>query len=328
MDKNYYDVLGVQENATNEEIKKAFRKKATKYHPDKNKGSDKKFKEINEAYSVLSKNKAKYDNSRKQSDGNPFNPFATQSPFSNQGWSERYDFGDIFNAFNNKYTNKKQNFHEESLDIIHNVEITLEDVYNNTNKIIKYKRKEVCQSCQGTGQDINSKIHEQCKYCINGSDEYGLPCTVCGGLGKIYKDVCKACKGDRVLSKETKFTLNSIFKINNSTSKYLKGYGHCSKYYPNKVGMLILNVNYEIDTNYRFTKQGIMKKLDLHYKDAIEGNKYQFTHLDGQKIQIKIPTKTKDGDLITIPNKGLLFEENHRGHFIFKVNIIIDYTKL
>jgi len=204
--KNYYEILGVSENATKEDIKKAFRKKASKYHPDinKDKNSEKKFKEINEAYSVLTKEKNKYDNTRKYGNFNSFSNsnngfenfnfggFGGFSGFDNFGkWDIEFGFDDVFNAFNNRY--KKKTYYEENLDINHNIKLTLKDIYNNSNIKINYNRKEVCQTCQGTGQDINSGFKHTCKYCSNGKDEFNFPCQICGGLGKIYNNVYILC---------------------------------------------------------------------------------------------------------------------------------------
>lgn len=333
--KDYYDILGVKKDASQEEIKKAFRKKASKYHPDinKDKDSEKKFKEINEAYSVLTKEKNKYDNTRRYGNfnsfykNNNFNGFGNFENFGNFGvWDVEFDFGDIFNAFNNRY--KKKRNYEENLDINYNIKLTLEDIYNNSDIKIVYNRKEICQHCQGTGQDIGSIFKHKCNYCINGKDEFGFPCQICGGLGKIYENECNYCKGNKLVNKKISFSLNNVYKITNDITKYLKGYGHYSQYYPNKVGMLILNIRCDFDSSFEITTKGLIKKLNLHFQDAIDGEKYVFKNLNNKNLKIKIPKKTQDGDLIRIPNKGLLKDKNNRTDLLFKINIIIDYEKL
>ena len=273
--KDYYKILGVDKNASEEEIKKQYKKLAVLYHPDKNKGdkqSEKKFKEINEAYQVLTKQKQKYDLDRNNDHGfRGFGGFGFD-PF------ESFNINEIFNAFNNRYSSQ-QNYHE-NLDINYNLTITLEDVYNNRTIDIKYNRREPCYDCNGTGQDIKSSIKEKCKYCNNGRDSFGLPCQICGGLGNIYTQKCKVCSGEKVVSKEMHFSLNNIYKIDSDFKKYLKNYGHYSKFYKNKVGKLILNIKYEFDNNYVVSQRGLIKKINLHYEDAIKGNEYEFTHLD------------------------------------------------
>jgi molecular chaperone DnaJ len=326
--KDYYQILGVDKGASEEEIKKAYKKKAVQYHPDKNKGnkdSENKFKEINEAYQVLTKNKNEYDN---RGFSNPFEGFSSNNPFGGFG-GDFFNFmnpNDIFNAFSNRY--RQTNFHQENLDINYNITISLEDVYNNRELNISYSRRESCPVCQGSGQDKTSGVKSKCNNCHAGKDAFGFACQSCGGTGKIYNNKCNMCKGKGMIDKQLSFTLNNTYKINQNTTKYLKGYGHHSKTIPGKVGILILNIKYDFDSKYRLTNKGLFKKLDLHYQDAIDGNPHEFKHLDGKKIKINIPKKTKDGDLIRLPNKGLLVNKTDRNDLIFEVNIIIDYEKL
>lgn len=324
--KDYYQILGVSRDASPEEIKKAYKKQSLKHHPDRNKGdkqSEEKFKEINEAYQVLSKNKQTYDNRGH----NPFEGFSTNNPFGGFG-SDFFDFtnpNDIFNAFKNRY---RQSNYQENLDINYNISINLEDVYNNRELNVSYSRREPCPICQGTGQDKSSGVRSKCNNCHNGKDAFGFACESCGGTGKHYNNKCQTCRGTGMIEKQMIFTLNNIYKINQDMTKYLKGYGHHSKTIPGKVGKLILNVRYDFDSNYKITNHGLYKKLDLHYQDAIDGNPYEFTHLDGKKIKIKIPKKSQNGDLIRLPQKGLLINKTTRNDLIFEINIVIDYERI
>jgi molecular chaperone DnaJ len=326
--KNYYDILGISENATDKEIKQAFRKKATEYHPDKNNGdknSETKFKEINEAYDVLSKKRTQYDNARK----NPFSEFG----FSNGGFSDfGFDFGinieDIFNSYNNRY--RRPSYSEENLDIIYNINISFKDVYLNNEINIKYNRNELCEDCQGTGNDIKSGVKYSCKYCHNGKDEYGLPCQICGGTGKIYNKYCSKCNGDKLIKKDIQFKLNNVYRIDSTITQHLKGYGHQSKFVKGKKGKLILNIKYVHDMNFQRDNynSNIYTYLNVHFQDAIDGNVVYFTNVDNKKIKIKIPKKSKDSDKIKLHGKGLLKNKTERGDLILNINVIIDYDKL
>jgi molecular chaperone DnaJ len=321
--KDYYSVLGVDSNSSINDIKKAYKKLANKYHPDrKETGDENKFKEINEAYQVLTKEKEKYDNLR---NGGGFDGFGG---FGGFGGFNDFDFHfngeDIFNAFKNRYT---QSYSQENLDIIYNLTINLEDVYNNREIKISYDRNEPCDACNATGQDEKSGVKEKCKYCNGGKDSFGFRCGVCGGSGKIYNKHCNTCKGNKVIKKQINFSLNNLYRINKSFVKYLKNYGHYSKQFPNKIGKLILEVKWDMDSDYTITNKGLLKNLNIHYEDAIKGNPILFDNLDGKKLKINLPKKTKDGDLIKIPKKGMLLDKTNRGDFLFKINIIIDYER-
>jgi molecular chaperone DnaJ len=240
-----------------------------------------------------------------------------------------FDFNnpnDIFNAFNNRY--KKTTFYQENLDIQYNISLTLEDIYNNREFQIKYHRRETCPTCQGSGQDKNSGIKSKCTHCHNGKDSFGFACEYCGGTGSFYNKHCKTCKGSKTIEKEMIFSLNNVYKITGDVTKYLKNYGHQSKQIPGKFGKLILNIKYSIDEQYRITNKGLIKKLNLHFEDAIKGNPYEFKHLDGKTLKVKIPKGTKDGDLIRLPNQGVLINQNTRNDMIFSINIIIDYSRI
>jgi len=324
--KDYYKVLGVDKKASQDEIKKAYRKKAVQTHPDKHGGDDTEFKEINEAYQVLGDEK-----NRKQYDMGGMN-----SNFSGQGG---FDIHDIFSSFGNGFDPFDMFFrggggsgYHENLDLMVNVDITLHDVYNNTDKTIKFNRNVTCDVCNGTGFDPDSDSH-QCDVC-GGDGRVWEPmfgyqkCKYCQGSGRIHTGTCKKCNGKKVIEKKEEFKLNNIYKIRSSDRQILRGYGNQSKYYLNKIGNLVLNINYLHDNKYKLKEDGLYYRLDLHYEDAINGMNIEYKHLDNKKYKLKIPKKTNDGDILRMKGKGLLINGKVRQDLFVKINIIIDYNRL
>jgi DnaJ-class molecular chaperone len=108
----------------------------------------------------------------------------------------------------------------------------------------------------------------------------------------------------------------------------LKDYGHQSKYYRNKLGILIIKANYIKDDRYQILQnRDLLYKLDLHFQYVINGYDFEYEHLDGKKYKIKIPPKTKDGDLLKIDGKGIILDASlKRSDLIFRINVIIDYN--
>jgi molecular chaperone DnaJ len=148
------------------------------------------------------------------------------------------------------------------------------------------------------------------------------------GEGVIYSEQCKTCKGEKVIIKETEITLQNISKLRNNTRNIHPGYGHQSKYYREKVGSLVLNINIIIDNDFQFSGNDIYKTLNIHFQDAIDGKSVEYTHVDDTKIKIKLPEKSQNNNIISLKNKGLLKNEKDRGDLLVKINIIIDYDRL
>jgi len=337
--KNYYQELGLDKNVSEEEIKKAYRKLAHKYHPDKNNGdksSELKFQTINEAHSILSDLKTKQEYDQRSPHGKSYSPFngfgnGFEFHFGNAGnpndiFSQMFGGNSPFgNPFGNPF--QREEF-RENLDINVNTTINLKQIYLNENLVLHFKKLVHCDDCKGTGFDKQSHS-DVCEICNGTGRNNNNVCEYCKGDGKIYTGQCKTCKGEKVILRDTEVTIQNLSQLRNSAKNSHRGYGHQSKYYREKVGNLILNINIDRNDGYQIINNTqLSKSIDVHYQDAINGDEFLFSHIDDSKIKIKLSEKTKNDDIIRIIQKGLLRSDNTRDDLYLKVNIIIDYNKI
>lgn len=221
MSKDYYDVLGVNKNASKEEIKKAFHKLAHSYHPDKNGGDDKKFKEVNEAYQVLSdeKKRSNYD----QFGSADMNGFGNSGfggfDFTGQGGGVEFDMGDLGDIFGDFFgggfgRNKQKIKKGRDLEVL--IDLTFEESIFGVDKKITLDRFSYCDKCDGTGAKKGTKMNT-CKTCngqgqvkeikrsILGSFQTVKTCEDCFGSGKVPSEKCEDCFGSGIYKKEKIF---------------------------------------------------------------------------------------------------------------------------
>jgi len=332
LSKDYYSILGIDKNTDIKDIKKAYRKKATESHPDKKDGDDSVFKEINESYQILKDNKTKDRYDIQSQYGKNYDP---NSQFMGGGFSGFDGFpgfdniNDIFGSFFGG--NRKTEFSEQ-LDIQVTRKITLKDVYKNNDIKVVFERDISCNICHGTGFDMSSKPYK-CDVCDGKGHTWESPfghvkCKYCRGTGKIHSGTCDTCRGKKTINKTEDFQLSNVYRIRESDTKYIKGYGHQSKHYINKRGSLILNIIYEHDNRYEIKSNGLYYYIDIHYDDAINGTDMIYNHLDDKSYNIKIPKKTKDKDILKMRRMGLFSDNKMRQDLFIVVNIIIDYDKI
>jgi DnaJ-class molecular chaperone len=287
--KNYYQELGLDKNASDDDIKKSYRKLAHQYHPDKNAGhkdAESKFQRINEANQILSDSKSKQEYDQRSQHGNAYSPFNSNSfefhfgndDFFSQFFGGNSPFGsggfNPFDPFNRQV--------RENLDINFNVNINLKQVYLNEKLEIKYKRNVWCENC-----------------------------------------------AEKIELKDAEVTLQNLYQIRQSFRNMQRGYGHQSKHYKEKQGSLVLNINLERNDEYQIMNNyELHRVIDVHFQDAIDGVEFLYTHIDDTKIKIKLPTKSKNNDILKVKEKGLLLNENDRSDLFLKINIIIDYDRI
>lgn len=309
MTKDYYKVLGVDKNVDESTLKKTYRKLSKKYHPDVNKddpSAEEKFKEVAEAYNILS------DPQKKQN----YDTFGTPdgrggNPFSGGG----FDMGDIFSSFfgeeGNPFGGKRQQQKRfKGTDIRVNIKLSLEDIFGGIYKKIKYKRNVSCDSCNSTGGETTT-----CSMCrgsgqINrvtttpfGKIQNTTICPTCGGEGSVIIKPCKKCNGSGVSLKEETVDFEIPKGIIDGEYLAMRGKGNAVK--KGISGDLIINIVEIPHKIFKRKQQDIHQRINLSYKDLVLGCSPELDTLDG-KIRIKIKEGTEVGHLLRVPQKGLV----------------------
>ena len=317
--EDYYEILGVSKDASKEEIKKAYKKLAKKYHPDINKSPDaeEKFKKINEAAAVLLD-----ENKRKNYDrfGSNFENTGFGYDFSN------FDFEDLFNNIFGFDFNFKEKRKAEDIKV--NLEVTLKELYYNEEVSFNIEKNEVCDLCKGRGAEKEEDIIV-CNTCkgtgkirfvkktIFGSFVSESYCKDCNGKGKIIVKACKKCKGKGIIKKNKKIKLKLKGSYEDKDIIRIVGEGEPGVNIPNGDLYVILNVKKEKDIH--------KKGLDLYYNVKIPFYKMilggeEKINLFDKKISFKIPENSQHDDVLKI--KGLGFSDNNiRGNLYLKLKV-------
>lgn len=357
MAKNYYDILGVGKSASKDEIKKAFRNLAHKYHPDKKGGDAEKFKEINEAYSVLSddQKRAQYDTYGQTFGANSqggfggfggnWEDFVRQAGFSskNRGWdfsgfgsvgegfsAQGFDLGDIFGEIFGGRRQKTKRGRDISIDI----ELSFEEAVFGTERNILLNKVSVCQTCGGSGAkppasggkpetvtcsacNGKGKIREM-KRSIFGSIEMTRVCDACFGSGKVPKDKCSACDGLGILKKEEEVKIKVPAGIDNGEMIRLSGAGEAVK--GGAAGDLYIKVHVKKHKTFRKEGNDLIMNLEVKLTDALLGAELEIQTLDGIS-KIKIPEGSNTGDILQIRSKGVPTERGSRGDILIHLKV-------
>lgn len=318
--KDYYETLGVDKNASADEIKSAYRKLAKKYHPDLNKEPDAqaKFKEINEAYEVLGdeKKKANYDQfgSADGAGGMNFEDiFGGGGGFSSAGGFGDI-FGDIFGAFTGQ--GRKARGMEKGEDVNLQITINFEDAINGCTKEIPVSRYEKCSTCHGTGAK-NGTEFSTCPDC-NGTGRvrytsnsfFGTTvregiCKKCDGTGKIIREKCPDCNGRGYSKVKTTISLKIPAGIDNEQILRMAGQGNA----PVHEGINgDLNVKINVLPHRVLVRDGFDVKLDLYvpYTSLLLGDKITIPTTTGN-YELSIPELTQPGTTMRLKNKGIKY---------------------
>ncbi|MCX6701973.1 MAG: molecular chaperone DnaJ [Candidatus Zambryskibacteria bacterium] len=344
MAKDYYQTLGVDKKAPKEEIKKAFRTLAHKYHPDKKTGDDAKFKEINEAYSVLSD-----DNKRAQYD--QFGSAGPTSGFSGQGtggfgdfdFSQftqggnggfEFDFGDLFgNAFGGSRRRQAKRGRDISIDI----ELSFEESVFGVERTVLLNKVSKCDVCDGTGAEKGSEM-VKCATCNGkgqirevkrtffGQFETTNTCETCLGTGKVPKAKCQVCRGQGILKKESEIKVKIPAGIDNGEMIRLSGGGEAisggQTGLPAQSGDLYIKIYVKKHPIFRKDGHNLIMDLNIKLTDALLGGEETVNTLDGA-IKVKIPEGITHGEVLRIKGKGIPFDKHYRGDILIKLHISI-----
>ncbi len=340
MSKDYYKTLGIEKNASKDEIKKAFHKKAHEYHPDKKGGNEAKFKEVNEAYQTLSddQKRASYDQFGSEGpqmggfgggtsgfDGFDFGNF---SGGFNQGGNFEFDLGDMFGGmFGGGRSSRKP----RGNDLQTSMTIDFKDSIFGVEKELKVTKPSTCNTCKGDGATPGTKL-ESCSTCngagvvrniqrtILGSIATNQTCSKCNGSGKIPKDPCKTCHGTGVVRDTRTIKLAVPAGIQNGETLRLSGMGEAVQGGPS--GDLYVRISVTPHRTIQRKGTDLYSTLDIKLTDALLGAQYSIETLDGQ-APIVIPAGAKIGSTVVIKEKGVPMSKSKRGNFIVQLNIKI-----
>lgn len=326
MNEDLYAILGIDKNATDDEIKKAYRKMAKKYHPDinKTKEAEERFKQINDAYSILSdpKKKQNYDNYG-DPEGNKFGGF---------GGNGGFDFEDIFGNIFGRGRRTNPNAPRKGRDVQGKIVISFDEAVHGCSKEISFNIKEKCDACDGTGSaDLK---YESCKKC-NGlgriiktmQTQFGIQrtetvCSECRGTGKKIKKPCKKCNGTGEATIKKTIKVNIPAGINNGNVIPLREQGESGiNGGPN--GDVYINII--VKPSNIFTRNGnnVESILDVDMFDLLLGTKKTIKDLNNNDIEIEIKAGTQPYDVITRTGEGIVSVNNSniKGNHYIKLRV-------
>lgn len=341
--RDYYEVLGLQKGASDDEIKKSFRKLAKKYHPDLNPGdkeAEKNFKEVNEAYEVLSDSdkKARYD-AYGHAGVDPNFGAGAGGGFGGGfgGFSDFGDIGDIFSSFFGGGASQSQRRNAPSRGQDREVRVTIgfEEAANGCKKSISYKRIEKCPSCQGSGAEKGTSA-ETCSVCHGSGQErvqqrtpFGVmqssrPCRNCNGKGTVIKTPCKNCNGTGYIAKTNSADVNIPAGIDDGQTIKRAGYGDTGRN-GGPSGDLFVTVS--VRKHELFDRDGydLYCEIPVSYAEAALGATIHVPTLEGDH-EYEIPEGTQTGTTFTVKGKGIThIGGKGKGNLYFTV--VVDVPK-
>ena len=349
--RDYYEVLGVNKNATDDELKKAYRKLAKKYHPDANPDNkaeaEKKFKEVNEAYETLSdpQKRKMYDqfgpDGPQGFGGGAGGPFGGQGGYYSyngsgfDGFGDFGDLGDIFSSifgggFGGRNSSAKKRGPRKGADLNVRMEITFEQSFLGVEKEIVITRDEECHSCHGSGAKPGTSPIK-CPTCngtgqitqvqntILGQMQTSRTCTSCHGTGEIINDPCETCHGKGKIRKQPKIRVKIPAGIDDNQTVVLRGEGEAGEKGGEK-GDLYITVKIKRHSIYTRKGNNVLCEIPITITQATLGAELEIPMVDGTKEKYKIPDGTQTGTKFTIRNKGFKYiNSSGSGDFIFTV---------
>lgn len=336
--KDYYNVLGVDKGASKDDIKKAFYKLASKYHPDKKGGDEAKFKEVNEAYQVLSDEKK-----RKEYDtyGQTFNGQGPQGGFGGFGGfnqsdfaNMQFDFGDLGDIFGDVFGGASPfggNRAKRGRDISLEIDVSFTESIFGTERNVLLSKVSTCKTCSGTGAKVGTKL-KTCTVCngqgkvhdvkktFMGSFQTVRTCDVCRGTGKVPEEKCHDCRGNGVVNSREEVSIKVPAGIANGEMMRMTAMGEAIS--GGTSGDLYVKINVNPHKIWKREGNDLVVTHGIKLTDALLGAKHTIDGLDG-KIEIDIPTGASTGEILRVRGRGVphIHDKHKRGDVLVKLDI-------
>lgn len=323
MSKDYYDILGINRNASQDDVKKAYRKLAMKHHPDRNKdnpNAEVEFKKINEANSVLSdaSKRQQYDQMGHQN----FTNMGQNGGHS--GHAQHGDFSDIFGAFSDIFGGSSRQAKNNGNDLLYVIELTFEESLLGLKKEIQYQRQNRCAPCHGNGAEPGH-TPKPCQSC-HGSGHINIsqgfiaikhPCPTCNGQGKIISVYCKKCRGKGLVKENRKVQIDIPKGMDQGDRIRIRGEGEAG---PQGGSHGDLYVEIHIKPHEVFKRQG----LDLYTESPISivtaalGGEIKVAGTSGSLYSLTIPAGTQSHTVFRMRQKGITNSKGQTGDLLIK----------
>ncbi len=321
MHTDYYSILNVSKEATDEEIKKAYRKLALKYHPDRNPGdpeAEERFKEINRAYEVLGdpEKRMRYEQFGSAEAGSPFD------------FGFRTNFDDVFNdLFSDFFGTNRQRRAQRGSDLRYNLEIEFEEAVFGTEKEIELPKVETCAHCNGSRVEPGHSA-ETCRYCggrgqvrqSHGFFTINRTCEHCGGEGRLIRNPCKACKGKGHTRTKKTLKVRIPAGVDNGTSLKVRGEGMLD-YGDTHPGDLFIVLTVKEHPIFQREDNNIVVRADVSFPLLCLGGEITVPTLEGEKT-LRIPPGTQPGHRLRIEGFGVPSSNGRRrGDQVIFINV-------
>ena len=346
--KDYYEILGVSKTATDDELKKAYRRLAKKYHPDANpdnkEEAEKKFKEVNEAYEVLSdpQKRKMYDQFGTvdpQGFGGTGGPFGGRNgyySYTSSSWDDFGDLGDIFSSFfgggfgGQRTSARRNNGPRKGEDLNFSMDISFEEAFMGVEKEIVITRQEKCNVCNGTGAKPGTNPIK-CTVCggtgqvrqtqntILGQVQTTRTCSACHGTGEIISNPCENCRGKGTVRKSPRVKVKIPAGIGDNQTVVLREQGNPGQK-GGPAGDLYITIRVRKSSIYKREGNYVVFDIPITITQATLGAELEIPMVDGSKEKYRIPEGTQTGTQFSIKGKGFKsLNSSYVGNFVFKV---------
>ncbi|HEY2483509.1 MAG TPA: molecular chaperone DnaJ [Candidatus Binataceae bacterium] len=313
--RDYYEVLGVARGAADDDLKKAYRRLAIQFHPDRNPGNkqaEERFKEVNEAYQVLSdpERRSQYDRFGHSAFQGP----QGQGPFGGFDFSQGFEevFSDIFGDFFGTGRGRARSRSRRGDDLRYDLEVEFEEAARGTEKVVRFQRLTLCESCNGTRARGGSTGARQCPNCRGsgqvrtqqGFFSISTTCSQCRGEGTIISDPCPKCQGQGRLRKQESLSVRIPPGVDNGSRLKLRGEGEAG-YGGGTPGDLYVIIHVKEHSLFVRQENHIVIEVPISFPQAALGCDIEVPTLEG-KVNLKVPSGTQSGKVLRLKGKGII----------------------